>query len=157
VVSVLLLLHSFLFENTFPNGNCTCTVYAINFVSSHRKREAEGRKPGMSGFGIESGSDDDDSDDDDDDEDDKKAKPAAKAAPAPISELAAKKKAAAAGTDEPEKEKDAAGGPPKLKAMDIKKMNGDALKDHLKERGLDIQGQKKDLLKRLLDYEAARA
>jgi hypothetical protein len=43
-----------------------------------------------------------------------------------------------------------------LKAMDIKKMNGDALKDALKERGLDIQGAKKDLTKRLLDHEAAR-
>jgi hypothetical protein len=41
--------------------------------------------------------------------------------------------------------------------MDIKKLNGDALKDALKERGLDIQGQKKDLIKRLTDYEKARA
>ena len=35
-------------------------------------------------------------------------------------------------------------------------MNGDALKDHLKERKLDFQGQKKDLMKRLIDYEATR-
>jgi hypothetical protein len=40
--------------------------------------------------------------------------------------------------------------------MDIKKMNGDALKDALKVRKLDVQGQKKDLIKRLCDYEAAR-
>ncbi len=35
-------------------------------------------------------------------------------------------------------------------------MNGDALKDALKVRKLDVQGQKKDLIKRLSDYEAAR-
>ena len=43
-----------------------------------------------------------------------------------------------------------AGEPAKLKAMDINKMNGDALKDHLRERGLDVQGQKKDLMTKLL-------
>ena len=41
--------------------------------------------------------------------------------------------------------------------MDIKKLNGDALKDALRARGLDVQGQKKDLIKRLSDFEAARA
>lgn len=45
---------------------------------------------------------------------------------------------------------------PKLKAMDIKKLNGDALKEACKLRGLSYQGQKKDLIKRLTDYEAAR-
>jgi hypothetical protein len=45
---------------------------------------------------------------------------------------------------------------PKLKSIDIKKMSGDVLKEHLKERKLDLQGQKKDLIKRLCDYEAAR-
>ena len=35
-------------------------------------------------------------------------------------------------------------------------MNGDTLKEHLKARGLGVQGQKKDLMKRLTDYEAAR-
>jgi hypothetical protein len=63
-----------------------------------------------------------------------------------------KKKAAALS----QAEADAEAGPPKLKAMDIKKMNGDALKDALKERKLEIQGAKKDLMQRLLDYEAAR-
>jgi len=69
--------------------------------------------------------------------------------------IAAKKKAAAA---EPVVAKVSAtdGGPPKLKTMDIKKLNGDALKEHLKERKLDVQGQKKDLMKRLIDYEEAR-
>jgi hypothetical protein len=125
-----------------------------------KKREAEGRKPGMSAQGIES------SDDDSDDDKPKGKKVAAVAKPAaPIvpvttaavasAALAAKKKAAAAA--EPEDVKEADGGPPKLKAMDIKKLNGDALKDHLKERGLDVQGQKKDLMKRLIDYEAVRA
>ena len=130
----------------------------------HRLREAEGRKPGMSKLGIEEASDsssDDDDDDSSDDEDDKK-KPAAKAKPTPAQlTIAAKKRAAAAG-DEVKVEVKAAGktskdaGPEKLKAMDIKKMNGDALKDHLKERKLDLQGQKKDLIQRLLDFEAAR-
>lgn len=46
---------------------------------------------------------------------------------------------------------------PKLKSIDIKKMSADLLKEHLKERGLDIQGQKKDLVKRLTDFEAARS
>ena len=36
-------------------------------------------------------------------------------------------------------------------------MNGDALKDALKVRGLPIQGSKADLMKRLTDFEAARA
>jgi hypothetical protein len=68
--------------------------------------------------------------------------------------LAAKKKAAAQGEDKEGKGAD--GGPAKVSSMEIKKMNGDALKEHLKARGLDVQGQKKDLMKRLLDYEAAR-
>lgn len=127
-------------------------------------REAEGRRPGMSAAGIES-SDDDDSSDEDGNAKPKAVKVAAPKPAAPVvpataaslasAALAAKKKAAAAA--EPEVEKAADGGPPKLKAMDIKKLNGDALKDHLKERGLDVQGQKKDLMKRLIDYEAARA
>ena len=45
----------------------------------------------------------------------------------------------------------------KLKSIDIKKMSADVLKEHLKERGLDIHGQKKDLIKRLTDFEAARS
>ena len=144
---------------------------AISSNSSYltsRLREAEGRKPGMSKQGIEeeseSDSSDDDSDDDDSDDDaaDKK-KPAAKVKPSSAQlSIAAKKRAAAAG-DEAKVEVKSAGkadksaGPEKLKTMDIKKMSGDMLKDHLKERKLDLQGQKKDLIQRLLDYEAARA
>lgn len=45
---------------------------------------------------------------------------------------------------------------PKLKNIEIKKMAGDQLKEHLKERSLNTQGQKKDLIKRLTDHEAAR-
>lgn len=118
-----------------------------------KQREAEGRLPGWSAEGI-------DSDVDLDEVVRKPQKPAAApaaAAPAaaPLSEAAAKKKAAAAApADEPEVAAD--GGPPKLKAMEIKQMNGDALKDALKARGLQIQGAKKDLIKRLSDYEAAR-
>ena len=128
-----------------------------------KKREQEGRKPGMSTSGLPDASDDEESGSDSDDSDDKpkgKGKPAAapKLAAEPISStaasIAAKKKAAAAApADEP---CEADGGPPKLKAMDIKKMNGDALKEHLKARSLDVQGQTKALMKRLVDYEAAR-
>ena len=42
---------------------------------------------------------------------------------------------------------------PKLKSIEIKKMNPTALKGALKERNLSIQGQKKDLMQRLIDYE----
>lgn len=127
-----------------------------------KQREAEGRKPGMSASGIESSSDSDSSDEEDTRKGPKPVKAAAAPAPkaaAPLTveqqekaAIQAKKKAAAMAVDEP-----SADGPPKLKAMDIKKMNGDALKDACKERGLDIVGQKKDLMKRLTDYEAARA
>jgi hypothetical protein len=120
----------------------------------------------MSKSGIEEESESDSSDDDDDDSDEeegdkKKAPVKAKPSAAQLT-IAAKKRAAAAG-DEVKVEVKSAGkvdknaGPEKLKVMDIKKMNGDALKDHLKERKLDLQGQKKDLIQRLLDYEQARA
>ena len=127
-----------------------------------RLREAEGRKPGMSKQGIEEESESDSSDDDDDDSDDEESnkKPAVKKpSPAQLS-IAAKKRAAAAGDDEKVESKSAgkdSSGPEKLKPMDIKKMNGESLKEHLKDRKLDLQGQKKDLIQRLLDYEAARA
>jgi SAP domain len=136
------------------------------FPRTSRLREAEGRKPGMSKQGIEEESESDSSDDDDDDSDEdegEKKKPAAKVKPSPAQlTIAAKKRAAAAGDEDKVEEKSAGkvdknAGPEKLKAMDIKKMNGDALKDHLKERKLDLQGQKKDLIQRLLDFEAARS
>jgi len=81
----------------------------------------------------------------------------AAAAEAQKAAVAEKKKAAAAAPVEPPAGK-AGGGDeiPRLKAMDIKKMNGDALKDALRERKLEIQGAKKDLMQRLLDFEAAR-
>jgi hypothetical protein len=109
---------------------------------------------------------DSDSDSDDDGKPPKRpvakpaaAKPAAAAAPVDpaAAALAAKKRAAALGTDTPAAASAADAGPPKLSNMEIKKLNGDALKDHLKARNLDVQGQKKDLMKRLSDYEAARA
>ncbi len=124
-----------------------------------KKREAEGRAPGMSAHGLQSDEEDEDDDDNDDsdDNDDNNAtsKPVAKPTVVPssapvLTEIQAKKKAAALETSK-------VGEPEKLKAMDIKKMNGDALKDALRERNLDLQGQKKDLMKRLLDYEATRS
>ena len=66
-------------------------------------------------------------------------------------------KAKAADGEKDAKKKSGTSEPEKLKPMDIKKMNGDQLKDSLKERKLEIQGAKKDLIKRLLDFEAARA
>ena len=116
-----------------------------------RQREAEGRAPGWTADGVDSDADDNAV----------LSRPARAAAPAPasapLSDAAAKKKAAAAAPAAEEPVEAAAdGGPPKLKAMEIKQMNGDALKDHLKARGLPTQGQKKDLMKRLIDYEAAR-
>jgi hypothetical protein len=143
---------------------------------AQKKREAEGRPPGWTQTGVvsdkedESSSEEDDSDEEETGKGGKPSKPVAKSssttkesatpaantAAAASAALAAKKKAAALGeTDESAAAAD--GGPPKLKGMDIKKMNGDQLKDHLKARGLDIQGQKKDLMKRLSDYEAARS
>ena len=45
---------------------------------------------------------------------------------------------------------------PKLDKIAIKKMKPAALKEALKERDLEYQGNAKELQKRLLDYEAAR-
>ena len=45
---------------------------------------------------------------------------------------------------------------PKLDKIAIKKMKPAALKEALKERGLDIQGNAKTLTQRLLDYEKDR-
>lgn len=123
-----------------------------------KQRLAEGRGVGMTAHGIEESSDESDSDVEDGNAD---AKPKAKAAPAAaapaMSERESKKRAVALGVVASDETAKADEGPPKLKAMDIKKMNGDALKDACKERDLKIQGQKKELMQRLLDYEAARA
>lgn len=66
------------------------------------------------------------------------------------SKAVAKKKAAAASTDDDDDSI------PKLKSIEIKKMNPAALKEALKARDLSIQGQKKELMARLTEYEAAR-
>lgn len=122
-----------------------------------KQREQEGRAPGWTQAGIEESEGSSSEDDDSDGEATKGPKPVAAPKPAPVAAIPpsiAKKMAAAEAAEAVESAAD--GGPPKLKAMDIKKMNGDALKDHLKERNLETQGQKKDLMKRLMDYEAAR-
>lgn len=41
----------------------------------------------------------------------------------------------------------------KLDPREIKKMNAKQLKDYLKERGLSLHGQKKELMDRLIAYE----
>jgi hypothetical protein len=116
------------------------------------KAEAEGRAPGMSSYGIAS--------DDDEDEEGGKAsvksdlaKATSGVADMAVSESVAKKRAAALAEAAAPSSEEAL---PKLKSMDIKKMNGDALKEALKARGLNVQGQKKDLIQRLIDYEATR-
>lgn len=114
------------------------------------KRELEGRKPGMSAYGLA----DEDGSGSSDDEEVKESSKATSSKVVVDPTIAAKKKAAAAGT---ESSTSSSGAPEKLKSIDIKKMNADTLKEHLKARSLDTQGQKKDLLKRLLDYESARA
>lgn len=45
---------------------------------------------------------------------------------------------------------------PKLDKIAIKKMKPAQMKEAMKERGLDIQGNAKELVQRLLDYEASR-
>lgn len=45
---------------------------------------------------------------------------------------------------------------PKLTSIEIKKMSGDLLKDHLRNRQLGLQGQKKELMQRLIDFETKR-
>lgn len=120
-----------------------------------KQRLAEGRGIGMTAHGIESGSD---SDDDSDDGGGKPKAVASKAAPV-LSERESKKREAALGVASAEDSPapGAVGGPPKLKSIDIKKMNGEALKEACKERNLKIQGQKKELIQRLIDYESGRA
>mmetsp|Transcript_14329 Transcript_14329/g.14432 ORF Transcript_14329/g.14432 Transcript_14329/m.14432 type:complete len:305 (-) Transcript_14329:58-972(-) len=127
-----------------------------------KKREAEGRKPGMSKYGLDDKEEEESEDEGESSEEETKPKTgaaaatavAAAAAAATSAKVAEAKRKAAAGESTGSIAAD--GGPPILKSMEIKKMNPEALKDHLKQRGLSIQGQKKDLSKRLLDYETAR-
>ena len=70
-----------------------------------------------------------------------------------------RKKAAAAvnaDSEEKKKKKSKKEGPPKLDKIAIKKMKPAQMKEALKERGLDIQGNKTQLTERLLKYEAER-
>jgi len=129
------------------------------------KREAEGRAPGW----VQPDTDEDSGSDSDSDDSDAKGKAKKSGATGaggeklkkpsePVSlgamtkEVAAAKKQAALAEDT-----SGGGGADKLTTMEIKKMNPAQLKECLKARNLDLQGQKKDLMKRLTDYEAARA
>lgn len=74
-----------------------------------------------------------------------------------------RKKMAAMALEEAEKEEDSKkkssskkSSIPKLDKIAIKKMKPALLKEALKERGLDIQGNAKQLQQRLLDYETSR-
>eukprot|EP00571_Detonula_confervacea_P011704 CAMPEP_0172297038 /NCGR_PEP_ID=MMETSP1058-20130122/213_1 /TAXON_ID=83371 /ORGANISM="Detonula confervacea, Strain CCMP 353" /LENGTH=269 /DNA_ID=CAMNT_0013006141 /DNA_START=40 /DNA_END=849 /DNA_ORIENTATION=+ len=60
------------------------------------------------------------------------------------------------GKDKKESKKKEKSGPPKLDKIAIKKMKPAALKEALKERKLEIQGNAKALQTRLLEYEADR-
>lgn len=122
---------------------------------AQKKCEAEGRKPGWTENGIDSDSGSDDDSDDEEGNSLKARTAKAAAALADPASLASRKKAAAMA---PAEEASSSGGDiPKLSSIEIKKMKPDAIKDALKARGESIQGQKKDLIKRLTDYEAARA
>lgn len=129
------------------------------------KREAEGRAPGW----VQPDTDDEgsgsDSDSDDSDEPKGKAKKGGatgvggeklKKPSEPVS-LGAMTKEVAAAKKQAALAEDTSGGAEKLTNMEIKKMNPAQLKECLKARNLDLQGQKKDLMKRLTDYETARA
>lgn len=61
---------------------------------------------------------------------------------------AAKKKAAA--------QEDTSDDIPILTSIEIKKLKPDMLKEHLRKRGLSVQGQKKELIQRLTEHEASR-
>ena len=115
-----------------------------------QKCQAEGRKPGWTANGLESDEDDDDSDDEDGHSLKARSAKAAAVLADPES-VASRKKAAAMAPVEEE-----ASGPAKLSSIEIKKMKPEAIKEALKARGLSTQGQKKDLIKRLSDYETAR-
>lgn len=68
-----------------------------------------------------------------------------------------KKKVAEANADAADdKKKKKKEGIPKLTNIQIKKMKPSQMKEALKERGLDIQGNKNQLTERLLKYEAER-
>lgn len=124
-------------------------------AEQEKQRLAEGRGIGMTARGIEESSGESDSGSDAGDT--KPRAPKATGSAPAMSERESKKRAAALGTDTAVAAAEAvAPGIPKLKTIDIKKMNGDALKEACKERGLKIQGQKKELMQRLIDYEAAR-
>lgn len=103
------------------------------------KRAVTGRKPGMSKNGL-------DNDDGESSEEE---------APAVLSEAQAAKKAAALAVVDDSAE--STNSLEIIKPIDIKKMNGDALKEALKARGLGTQGSKKDLISRLTDHEKQRA
>ena len=123
-------------------------------AEQERHRLADGRGVGMTAHGL-----DESSGDESDDSDDRKPKTvnagaSATAAPA-MSEKQSKKRAEALATSDSATAK--SDELPKLKSIDIKKMNGDALKENLKARGLKVQGQKKELMQRLIDYEASRS
>mmetsp|Transcript_1680 Transcript_1680/g.2261 ORF Transcript_1680/g.2261 Transcript_1680/m.2261 type:complete len:218 (-) Transcript_1680:2141-2794(-) len=68
----------------------------------------------------------------------------------------AAKAAGATGGDKEKKSKKSSKGPPKLDKITIKKMKPTQLKEALKERGQDIQGNAKTLQARLIKYEESR-
>jgi hypothetical protein len=132
-------------------------------AEQEKVRLAEGRGVGMTARGIDEESD---SDSDSDSEGKPSGKKGKKAAPV-LSAAQQQKRAAALGVAEGASAEAVAAptaaaakaeeGPPKLKSIEIKKLNGDALKEGLKARGLPFQGQKKELIQRLIDFEAARS
>mmetsp|Transcript_35135 Transcript_35135/g.65551 ORF Transcript_35135/g.65551 Transcript_35135/m.65551 type:complete len:297 (-) Transcript_35135:124-1014(-) len=105
------------------------------------KREKEEARQKLVEAGLPTGSDDES-----DSDDEGVAKPKI-SAEKKASNLAKKKAAASEDTSDDI---------PVLTSIEIKKLKPDMLKEHLKKRGLSLQGQKKELIVRLTEYEAAR-
>jgi hypothetical protein len=97
--------------------------------------------------GLPVASDDEDDSDSEEEEDEapKKAKLSSEKKAANLA-----KKRAAAKEDSPSDDL------PVLTSIEIKKLKPDMLKEHLKKRGLSLQGQKKELITRLSEHESAR-
>ena len=111
------------------------------------KREKTEARQQLVEAGLPTGGSDDDDDDSDEEEEEEAPKKSKLSAEKKASNLA-KKKAAAKG--------DTSDDIPVLTSIEIKKLKPDMLKDHLKKRGLSLQGQKKELITRLTEHEAAR-
>jgi hypothetical protein len=110
------------------------------------KREKDEARQKLAEAGLPPASDDDDDDSDSDEEEVEVAKP----------KISAEKKAKNLAKKKAAMKEDDSDDIPVLSSIEIKKLKPDMLKEHLKKRGLSLQGQKKELITRLTDHEAGR-